>query len=396
MRDGRRCSRAPRRIVAVDVSRAKIDLAGTLGATHWVQADPADPRPTVEAHPRGRGRRRPRLRVRGDRAAGDDRAGDRRAAAGRDGRPRRADAVRPGRAFEAFPFVDGGRRIIGSNYGSAVAAVDFPRYAEAYLAGPPADRPAHRPPAAARGPRRRASTGSGPARRRARSCVFGEVGLAGAARQDAVDGRPRVGVRALAERDLGGPQVEHAVRLGHVERPPGDRHGALSPVSSTARPRITTSSGTAGSWCAWSANRPSSRSSRSFADPSSTTVTRRSPDEPHDHGVDPRERVAADGREEPLVQPRPAGGGGAPWPRGRARRPRTRPRTRGRRPRRPDRRPGSREEASAARPSSRLSSPRRNAALAKIAVTTKARMMSSRSSIVGTSMAGAGRECVSA
>jgi S-(hydroxymethyl)glutathione dehydrogenase/alcohol dehydrogenase len=38
-------------------------------------------------------------------------------------------------AFEAFPFVDGGRRILGSNYGSAVAAVDFPRYAEAYLAG---------------------------------------------------------------------------------------------------------------------------------------------------------------------------------------------------------------------------------------------------------------------
>ena len=37
--------------------------------------------------------------------------------------------------FEAFPFVDGGRRILGSNYGSAVAAVDFPRYAEAYLAG---------------------------------------------------------------------------------------------------------------------------------------------------------------------------------------------------------------------------------------------------------------------
>ena len=31
--------------------------------------------------------------------------------------------------------MDGGRRILGSNYGSAVAAVDFPRYAEAYLAG---------------------------------------------------------------------------------------------------------------------------------------------------------------------------------------------------------------------------------------------------------------------
>ena len=38
-------------------------------------------------------------------------------------------------SFEPFPFVDGGRRILGSNYGSAVAAVDFPRYAEAYLAG---------------------------------------------------------------------------------------------------------------------------------------------------------------------------------------------------------------------------------------------------------------------
>ena len=44
-------------------------------------------------------------------------------------------------SFEAFPFVDGGRRILGSNYGSAVAAVDFPRYAEAFLAGRlPVDR----------------------------------------------------------------------------------------------------------------------------------------------------------------------------------------------------------------------------------------------------------------
>ena len=44
-------------------------------------------------------------------------------------------------SFEAFPFVDGGRRIMGSNYGSAVAAVDFPKYADAYLAGRlPVDR----------------------------------------------------------------------------------------------------------------------------------------------------------------------------------------------------------------------------------------------------------------
>jgi S-(hydroxymethyl)glutathione dehydrogenase/alcohol dehydrogenase len=38
-------------------------------------------------------------------------------------------------SFEVFPFVDGGRRILGSNYGAAVAAVDFPRYAELFLAG---------------------------------------------------------------------------------------------------------------------------------------------------------------------------------------------------------------------------------------------------------------------
>jgi S-(hydroxymethyl)glutathione dehydrogenase/alcohol dehydrogenase len=44
-------------------------------------------------------------------------------------------------SFEPFPFVDGGRRIVGSNYGSADPAVDFPRYAALHLAGRlPADR----------------------------------------------------------------------------------------------------------------------------------------------------------------------------------------------------------------------------------------------------------------
>ena len=38
-------------------------------------------------------------------------------------------------SFEVFPFVDGGRRIVGSNYGSAVPAVDFPRYAPLHLDG---------------------------------------------------------------------------------------------------------------------------------------------------------------------------------------------------------------------------------------------------------------------
>jgi S-(hydroxymethyl)glutathione dehydrogenase / alcohol dehydrogenase len=44
-------------------------------------------------------------------------------------------------SFEVFPFVDGGRRIVGSNYGSADPAVDFPRYAGLHLEGRlPVDR----------------------------------------------------------------------------------------------------------------------------------------------------------------------------------------------------------------------------------------------------------------
>ena len=38
-------------------------------------------------------------------------------------------------AFEVYPFVDGARRIIGSNYGSAEPAIDFPRYAAWVLEG---------------------------------------------------------------------------------------------------------------------------------------------------------------------------------------------------------------------------------------------------------------------
>jgi S-(hydroxymethyl)glutathione dehydrogenase/alcohol dehydrogenase len=38
-------------------------------------------------------------------------------------------------SFEVFPFVDGARRIVGSNYGSAVPAIDFPRYAALHLDG---------------------------------------------------------------------------------------------------------------------------------------------------------------------------------------------------------------------------------------------------------------------
>ena len=71
--------------------------------------------------------------------------------------------------FEAFPFVDGGRRIIGSNYGSAVAAVDFPRYAEAYPRGPPARSTASSTAACPSRTSRTLSIAFVPARRPARS-----------------------------------------------------------------------------------------------------------------------------------------------------------------------------------------------------------------------------------
>ncbi len=124
-----------RRIVAVDVSRAKIDLAGQLGATHWIQSDPADPAATVAGIREAAGDGGPDYVFE---AIGLPQTIAQSIAA----LPPGGTAVLVGltkfgqvAAFEPFPFVDGGRRILGSNYGSAVAAVDFPRYAEAYLAG---------------------------------------------------------------------------------------------------------------------------------------------------------------------------------------------------------------------------------------------------------------------
>lgn len=44
-------------------------------------------------------------------------------------------------AFGVYPLVDGSRRILGSNYGFAEPAIDFPRYADLHLAGRlPAER----------------------------------------------------------------------------------------------------------------------------------------------------------------------------------------------------------------------------------------------------------------
>ncbi|MGZ3586858.1 MAG: zinc-binding dehydrogenase [Candidatus Limnocylindrales bacterium] len=38
-------------------------------------------------------------------------------------------------SFDVYRFVDGGRRILGSNYGSATPSLDFPRYAQLFLDG---------------------------------------------------------------------------------------------------------------------------------------------------------------------------------------------------------------------------------------------------------------------
>ena len=135
VRHGRVSSRARAGSSPSTSSRDKIDLAGQLGATHWVHADPADPQAVVDGIRQAAGDGGPDFVFE---AIGLPQTIAQAIAA----LPPGGTAVLVGltrfgevAAFEPFPFVDGGRRILGSNYGSAVAAVDFPRYAEAYLAG---------------------------------------------------------------------------------------------------------------------------------------------------------------------------------------------------------------------------------------------------------------------
>jgi S-(hydroxymethyl)glutathione dehydrogenase/alcohol dehydrogenase len=120
------------RIVAMDRVAAKLERARDLGATDVVLA--AEPEPTLAA-------------IRAATGGGPDYAFE---AIGLAATIELSIAcLRPGgtavlvgltrfgarASFEAFPFVDGSRRILGSNYGFAVAATDFPRYAELHLAG---------------------------------------------------------------------------------------------------------------------------------------------------------------------------------------------------------------------------------------------------------------------
>jgi S-(hydroxymethyl)glutathione dehydrogenase/alcohol dehydrogenase len=120
------------RIVAVDRVQAKLDLARELGATATVRAEARQH--TLDA-------------IRDATDGGPDVAFE--AIGLRETIEQAIDVLPPGgiavlvgltpfgvrASFDVFPFVDGSRRIIGSNYGYAVAGVDFPRYAELHLAG---------------------------------------------------------------------------------------------------------------------------------------------------------------------------------------------------------------------------------------------------------------------
>lgn len=121
------------KIVAVDRVASKLELARELGATDVFLAGP-DTAATAQA-------------VRALTGGGPDFAFE---AIGRaatvelaiDLLPAGGTAVLVGMTpqgqragLDVYRLVDGGRRILGSNYGSSVAATDFPRYAEMFLAG---------------------------------------------------------------------------------------------------------------------------------------------------------------------------------------------------------------------------------------------------------------------
>lgn len=119
-------------IVAVDRVQSKLDLAADLGATEMVPA--SDPEDTLRV-------------VRERTGGGADFAFE---AVGLKTTIEQAlGALRPGGtavlvgmtpfgsrpSFDAFDLVDRSLRILGSNYGFSIPAVDFPRYGRLFLAG---------------------------------------------------------------------------------------------------------------------------------------------------------------------------------------------------------------------------------------------------------------------
>jgi S-(hydroxymethyl)glutathione dehydrogenase/alcohol dehydrogenase len=121
------------RIVAIDRVAAKLDVARSIGATDTILAED-DPASAVAA-----------LRDLTD--GGPDFVFE---AIGRPSTVELAVSALPvggtavlvgmtpvgeRAAFDVYPFVDGAKRIIGSNYGSAEPAIDFPRYASWSIEG---------------------------------------------------------------------------------------------------------------------------------------------------------------------------------------------------------------------------------------------------------------------
>jgi S-(hydroxymethyl)glutathione dehydrogenase / alcohol dehydrogenase len=118
------------RVIAIDLNDAKLELARDLGATHAVRggegaaagvaaACPGGPDYVFEAIGTG-----PTIELAVELL------------------PRGGTAVMVGltpegvrAGFDAFSFADGGRTLLGSNYGSTRPGVDFPRLASLYLAG---------------------------------------------------------------------------------------------------------------------------------------------------------------------------------------------------------------------------------------------------------------------
>jgi S-(hydroxymethyl)glutathione dehydrogenase/alcohol dehydrogenase len=121
------------RIVAVDRSREKLDRAVTAGATAGILSEGDDERTASSVHDVSGGgadfafeaiglQRTIELAIRSVKGGGTV------VLVGMT-----AFGVRA--CFDAFDFVDRSLRILGSNYGFTVGALDFPRYADLHIAG---------------------------------------------------------------------------------------------------------------------------------------------------------------------------------------------------------------------------------------------------------------------
>ena len=124
-------------IIAIDVEQEKLDLALAVGATHIVRGDgdvPADVRAIV---PEGVDYAFEAIGLAPDRRAHAGAAGAR-----RHGRAGRHDAGGRARVVRRLHAVECNWSILGSNYGSAVAAIDFPPHRRPVPGRPAADRPA--------------------------------------------------------------------------------------------------------------------------------------------------------------------------------------------------------------------------------------------------------------